>query len=117
MIKWRKVAESTGIPLGRIELLTGKNYHVWALKVAAILRTRKLFREIIESEEPPIDQNPESQAAKVRNLWETKNDEAFGVIITTLSDSQADQFLVEDKARKVWETLRQMYAGDAEDKR
>lgn len=31
----------------KIDLLTGKNYCVWALKVGVILRGKKLFREVI----------------------------------------------------------------------
>lgn len=108
---------NSAISLNRIELLTGNNYHVWALKVSAILRAKLLFREIIEADEPPVAQNAESAEGKVRRLWERKNDEAFGIIITTLSDEQAGQFLVESKAKTVWNELKRMHAGNAEDRK
>lgn len=56
-VKRKKMAEAVGMPLNKIKPLTDNNYHIWALKVAAILRTKKLFRQIIESEETPVVQD------------------------------------------------------------
>lgn len=67
----------------KIEPLTDDNYYVWALKVSAILRNRKLYKDIIEREEP------DTSAGIVREQWENKNDEAFGIIVLTLSNEQA----------------------------
>ncbi|CAK9821285.1 Retrovirus-related Pol polyprotein from transposon TNT 1-94 [Anthophora retusa] len=100
---------------GKIEQLTNKNYHVWALKVGAALRSRKLFKEVIEKDEPPVTNDVRSQEGKDRLLWETKNDEAFGIIILTLSDEHAGLFLGETSAKKVWNELKNMYMGQAED--
>lgn len=59
----------------------------------------------------------EINAAKVRAKWERKNDEAFGIIVLTLSSDQAGQFLREPKAKKIWDSLKQRYAGNVEDRR
>ena len=82
------MAEGTTIPLNKIKQLTGKNYHVWTLKVKAVLKVLKLCREVIEAEAPPESDNPEFAEGKRRFHWENKNDEAFG-IVTILSDKQA----------------------------
>ena len=111
------MSEGTAIPFSKIEPLNDKNYYVWALKVSAVLRARKLFAEVIEGEEPLRGPNPESEAGKKRLKWETKNDEAFGILVTTLSDAQAGQFLTENKAKTVWEVLKRTHAGKAEDRR
>ncbi|UYV85167.1 hypothetical protein LAZ67_X004795 [Cordylochernes scorpioides] len=45
-----------------------------------------------------------------------KNDEAFGIIITTLTNEQAGMFIGETNAKKVWDSLRKTYTGNLEDK-
>lgn len=81
------MAESMLAQANKIESLIDDNYYVWALKVSAILRNRKLYKEIIEGEEPALT------AGAVREAWEAKNNEAFGIIILTLSSEQAGQFI------------------------
>ena len=76
---------------------------MWALKIKTVLKARKLYREVIEAKPPPESNNPESAEGKRRSRWESKNDEAFGIIVTTLSDEQAGQFLTESSARRIWE--------------
>ncbi|UYV81528.1 hypothetical protein LAZ67_20001451, partial [Cordylochernes scorpioides] len=49
-------------------------------------------------------------------IWSDKNDEAFGIIITTLSNEQAGMFIGETNAKKVWDSLRKTYTGNLEDK-
>ncbi|KAK2577043.1 hypothetical protein KPH14_000894 [Odynerus spinipes] len=84
------MAECNIVPTGRIEPLTNKNYYVWSLKVDALLRSKKLYKEVIEADEPPVVENPESEAGKRRLKWEALNNEAFSFIILTLSAEQAD---------------------------
>ena len=103
--------------MSRVELLTDKNYFVWALKVRALLRARKLFKEVIENPEPPTLANLETPEGKVRQIWESKNDEAFGILIMTISEEQAGQFLVETKAKNLWEELRKLHEGNAQDRK
>ncbi|KAK2578428.1 hypothetical protein KPH14_000975 [Odynerus spinipes] len=100
------MAEHAVLPINKIEPLNNKNYYVWALKVAAVLRNRKLYREVIESQEPARVANEESEAGKKRIIWENKNDEAFSIIILTWSEEQAGQFLGETKAKVVWDELK-----------
>ncbi|UYV84441.1 hypothetical protein LAZ67_X002182 [Cordylochernes scorpioides] len=49
-------------------------------------------------------------------IWSDKNDEAFGIIITTLTNEQAGMFIGETNAKKVWDSLRKTYTGNLEDK-
>lgn len=58
--------------------------------------------------------NPESAEGKLRMKWEEKNDEAFSIIVTTLSEEQAGQFLTETNAKKIWITLRGLHEGDTQ---
>ncbi|UYV76796.1 K02A2.6-like, partial [Cordylochernes scorpioides] len=81
-------------PTTKIEPLTGTNYPIWALKVGALLRGKKLFKCVILDPEPDIKDEVAWQ------IWSEKNDEAFGIIVTTLSDEQAGMFLDETKAKK-----------------
>lgn len=110
------MAEPSGLLANKVEPLSGANYQVWAMKVGAILRSRKLFRDVIEGFEPPRA-IAGSNEAKERDLWESKNDEAFGIIILTLSQEQAGMFIGETKAKKVWEELKRIHTGTVEDKR
>ncbi|UYV65615.1 hypothetical protein LAZ67_3004867 [Cordylochernes scorpioides] len=96
-------------PTTKIEPLTGTNYPIWALKVGALLRGKKLFKCVISDPEPDIK---DEVAWKI---WSVKNDEAFGIIVTTLSDEQAGKFLDETKAKKVWDELKKIYTGNLED--
>ena len=89
------MSEGIAIPFNMIELLNDKNYHVWALKIGAVLRARKLFREVLESAEPPVAVNPDSPEGKAGEKWEVKNDEAFGIIITTVAASTLVRSLLE----------------------
>ncbi|XP_015438721.1 PREDICTED: uncharacterized protein LOC107193730 [Dufourea novaeangliae] len=111
------MAEGGIIPINIVKQLTNKNYYVWALKISAILRSRKLYKEVIEAAEPPISANLESPEAKVRATCEAKNDEAFSLIILTLSEEQAGQFLNESSAKAVWEKLKQRFSGNVEDRK
>ncbi|UYV61392.1 hypothetical protein LAZ67_1004695 [Cordylochernes scorpioides] len=88
----------------------GTNYPIWALKVGALLRGKKLFKCVISDPEPDIKDEVAWQ------IWSEKNDEAFGIIVTTLSDEQAGMFLDETKAKKVWDELKKIYTGNLEDK-
>ncbi|UYV79912.1 hypothetical protein LAZ67_18001028, partial [Cordylochernes scorpioides] len=97
-------------PTTKIEPLTGTNYPIWALKVGALLRGKKLFKCVISDPEPDIKDEVAWQ------IWSEKNDEAFGIIVTTLSDEQAGMFLDETKAKKVWDELKKIYMGNLEDK-
>ncbi|UYV77867.1 hypothetical protein LAZ67_15002623, partial [Cordylochernes scorpioides] len=97
-------------PTTKIEPLTGTNYPIWALKVEALLRGKKLFKCVISDPEPDIKDEVAWQ------IWSEKNDEAFGIIVTTLSDEQAGMFLDETKAKKVWDELKKIYTGKLEDK-
>lgn len=103
--------------LNKIQQLNGINYHVWALKIGIILQSRKLLREVTKSGELPHGGITESEEGKRKQEWETENDEAFGIIILTLPEDQAGQFLGKTKARNVWTELREIYAGDIEDRR
>lgn len=57
----------------------------------------------------------QAQAEKHKN--ETKNNEAFGIIILTLSSEQAGQFIGETNAKIVWKQLETRYAGNIEDRK
>lgn len=100
-----------GMLTNKIEPLTDDNYYVWALKVGAILRNRKLYKDVIENEEPAPN------AGSNRETWEAKNNEAFGIIILTLSSEQAGQFIGETNAKNVWKQLETRYAGNIEDRK
>ncbi|CAK9806335.1 hypothetical protein ANTPLA_LOCUS4843 [Anthophora plagiata] len=107
--------DNTMMATGKIEQLTNKNYHVLALKVGAALRSRRIFKDVIENDEPPVTNNVRTREGKDRLLWETKNDEAFDIIILTLSDEHAGLFLGGTSAKKVWNELKNMYMCQAED--
>ncbi|UYV80058.1 hypothetical protein LAZ67_18001552 [Cordylochernes scorpioides] len=49
-------------------------------------------------------------------IWSDKNDEAFGIIITTLTNDQAGMFIGETNAKKVWDSLKKTYTVNLEDK-
>ncbi|UYV81623.1 hypothetical protein LAZ67_20001740 [Cordylochernes scorpioides] len=49
-------------------------------------------------------------------IWSDKNDEAFGIIITTLTNEQARMFIGETNAKKVWDSLKKTHTGNLEDK-
>ncbi|UYV73960.1 hypothetical protein LAZ67_11001597 [Cordylochernes scorpioides] len=106
----RKMAEYNVLSQTKIEPLTGNNYQIWALKIGAVLRGRKLFKCVISDPEPDMED---------KSSWEIlsdKNDEAFGIIITTLTNEQAGMFIGETNAKKVWDSLRKTYTGNLEDK-
>lgn len=115
-VRRKTMAEPSGLLANKVEPLSGANYQVWAMKVGAILRSRKLFRDVIEGFEP-ARALAGSNEAKERDLWESKNDEAFGIIILTLSQEQAGMFIGETKAKKVWEELKRIHTGTVEVKK
>ncbi|UYV72181.1 K02A2.6-like [Cordylochernes scorpioides] len=53
-----------------------------------------------------------------KSSWEICSDknEAFVIIITTLTNEQAGMFIGETNAKKVWDSLRKTYTGNLEDK-
>lgn len=51
-----------GMLTNKIEPLTDDNYYVWSLKVGAILRNRKLYKDVIENEEPATNAGPSREA-------------------------------------------------------
>lgn len=103
--------------VSRIEPLTGNNYYTWALKVGAVLKSRRLFKPIIEGNGIPNIGTPGSVEQNARDKWEEQNDDAFGIIILTLAPEQAAQFINETNAKKVWEELKNTYAGNIEDRK
>ncbi|UYV78766.1 hypothetical protein LAZ67_16002681 [Cordylochernes scorpioides] len=70
--------------------------------LGALLRGKKLFKCVISDPEPDIKDEVAWQ------IWSEKNDESFGIIVTTLSDEQAGM--------KVWDELNKIYTGNLEDK-
>ncbi|UYV81320.1 hypothetical protein LAZ67_20000761 [Cordylochernes scorpioides] len=105
-----KMAEYNFLSQTKIEPLTGNNYQIWALKIGAVLRGRKLFKCVISDPEPDMEDKSSWE------IWSDKNDEAFGIIITTLTNEQAGMFIGETNAKKVWDSLRKTYTGNLEDK-
>lgn len=81
------------------------------MKVKTVLKARKLCCEVVEAEAPESD-NLEFAEEKRTSRWKNKNDEALGIIVTTLSDEQAGQFLTESSARRVWDKLRETHVVD-----
>ncbi|UYV75901.1 hypothetical protein LAZ67_13001740 [Cordylochernes scorpioides] len=104
------MAEYNFLSQTKIEPLTGTNYQIWALKIGAVLRRRKLFKCVISDPEPDMEDKSSWE------IWSDKNDEAFGIIITTLTNEQAGMFIGETNAKKVWDSLRKTYTGNLEDK-
>ncbi|UYV70259.1 hypothetical protein LAZ67_7002299, partial [Cordylochernes scorpioides] len=104
------MAEYNVLSQTKIEPLTGNNYQIWALKIGAVLRGRKLFKCVITDPEPDMEDKSSLE------IWSDKNDEAFGIIITTLTNEQAGMFIGETNAKKVWDSLRKTYTGNLEDK-
>ncbi|UYV70659.1 hypothetical protein LAZ67_8000192, partial [Cordylochernes scorpioides] len=101
--------------MNRIEPLTSSNYHIWALKISAILRSKKLFKKVIESPKPNHGM-VDSKEEEFFKEWEDKNDEAFGIIIVNLSPEQAGIFIGETNATTVWDELKRIHTGNIEDK-
>ncbi|UYV82410.1 hypothetical protein LAZ67_21001978, partial [Cordylochernes scorpioides] len=62
------------------------------------------------------DPEPDMEDKSSWEIWSDKNDEAFGIIITTLTNEQAGMFIGETNAKKVWDSLRKTYTGNLEDK-
>ena len=94
--------------LNRIEPLTGNNYQMWQMKVKAILKSKKLFKAVIEKPEP-------KEAAEML-IYEEQNDEAFAIIILTLSSEVAAMFTAETSAKKIWLELEKIHTGNREDR-
>ncbi|UYV65814.1 hypothetical protein LAZ67_3005530, partial [Cordylochernes scorpioides] len=69
-----------------------------------------------ESAKPQPDPEPDMEDKSSWEIWSDKNDEAFGIIITTLTNEQAGMFIGETNAKKVWDSLRKTYTGNLEDK-
>lgn len=90
---------------------------IWALKVSAVLKSRRIFKPIIEGIEVADIGAPGSAERKAREKWEEQNDDAFGILILTLSAAQAALFINETDAKKVWLDLKNTYAGNAEDRK
>ncbi|UYV74788.1 hypothetical protein LAZ67_12000984, partial [Cordylochernes scorpioides] len=59
---------------------------------------------------------PDMEDKSSWEIWSDKNDEAFGIIITTLTNEQAGMFIGKTNAKKVWDSLRKTYTGNLEDK-
>lgn len=111
------MADAHHLSINKVELLTRSNYYVWELKVSAILRNKGLFKPVIEDPEPPSGEEPSTPEAKLREAWEVKNDKAISIINVTLSTEQAGLFIGARSAKKVWEDLRRIHAGNVEDRK
>lgn len=98
--------EHVGSQVSRIESLTGLNYNVWALKVSAVLKSKRLFKPIIEGTEVPDVGDEGTPERKARTKWEEQNDDAFSIIVLTLSGEQASLFINDNDAKKVWFELK-----------
>ncbi|UYV75826.1 hypothetical protein LAZ67_13001452 [Cordylochernes scorpioides] len=81
--------------------------------LGAILISRTLIEEFNQEGKTPRARQASNQRPL---LFLEKNDEAFGIIVTTLSDEKAGMFLDETKAKKVWDELKKIYTGNLEDK-
>ncbi|UYV66907.1 hypothetical protein LAZ67_4003288, partial [Cordylochernes scorpioides] len=84
----------------KIEPLTGTNYQIWELKFGTALRGRKLFKCVISDPEPDMEDKSSWES------WSEKDDGAFRIIITTLTNEQAGMCIGETNAKKVWNSLR-----------
>ena len=106
------MVRSNYISLSKIDLLTRTNYHFQKLKVSAVLRSKKLYKAVIEDDEISEDRDMDKRTA-----WEKQNDEAFGIFIVTLLEDKASLFISETKAKAVWNELQRIHAGNIEDQR
>ncbi|UYV79871.1 hypothetical protein LAZ67_18000944 [Cordylochernes scorpioides] len=109
-LEWAKMAEYNFLSQTKIEPITGTNYQIWALKIGAVLRGRKLFKCVISYPEPEMEDKSSWE------IWSEKNYEAFGIIITTLTNEQTGMFRGETNAKREWDSLRKTITGNLEDK-
>ncbi|XP_071035282.1 uncharacterized protein [Parasteatoda tepidariorum] len=88
--------------------LTGTNYHLWAMKMEAVLNLKKLMSAL--TEEVPTD------PGKLQ-VWETTNQDAVSYLKLLLSDEQALQYAEEKNAKALWTRIKTTYTGLEEDRK
>nr|XP_042910227.1 uncharacterized protein LOC107448150 [Parasteatoda tepidariorum] len=91
-----------------IPKLTGTNYHLWAMKMEAVLNLKKLMSAV--TEEAPTD------PGKLQ-VWETTNQDAVSYLKLSLSDEQALQYAEEKNAKALWTRIKTTYTGLEEDRK
>lgn len=77
------MAEGANISFGKIELLTNANYNLWSIKMSALIKSKHLYEDVLQKEEPKIIPGNEVSERKWQE-WTYKNDEVMGMLILTL---------------------------------
>ncbi|XP_076660400.1 uncharacterized protein LOC143363848 [Halictus rubicundus] len=104
------MAESASFAMSRIEPLTSKNYALWSMRLAALIKAKHLYQEVIVQDEPIKDENDAESVARW-NDWSRKNGEVCAIIILTLSAEQAMACRNITMAKELWNTIKRRHEG------
>lgn len=104
------MAEGANISFGKIELLTNANYNLWSIKMSALIKSKHLYEDVLQKEEPKIIPGNEVSERKWQE-WTYKNDEVMGMLILTLSNEQLLACRGINNAKTLWETLKKRHEG------
>lgn len=94
----------------RTEPLTGSNYMIWATRIKAILKSKELYKCILEDGEPDTTDEAYTDCKK-------KNDKVYEIIVLNLLLEQSGQFLNKEKAKNIWDKLKSILMGRVENQR
>ena len=92
-----------------VEPLDNKNYFLWSEKIEGILRSRKLWKKVmnVKPREKPVEGDTEyEKKLKEWNDWDDDNYTARSVMINTMSRAQTLKYSSEKNAGKLWTRIK-----------
>lgn len=102
------MVEKTALPT--IPLLRGDNYYNWRVKMESMLQLKRLLCVLIQDR--PTGDNKRKEKAE----FDEKNADAVACIRLSLNDEQVLQFASYTNAKQLWQAIRDVYTGPAEDR-
>ncbi|CAA7014800.1 unnamed protein product [Microthlaspi erraticum] len=98
-----------------IPIFNGEKYDFWSIKMATILRTRKLWSVVVEGVPPePVqgEETPASQRAKTLREEAVTNDTlALQILQTAVTDQIFSRIAAASTSKKAWDALKDEYEG------
>lgn len=103
--------------LTSVEALDDTNYFLWSEKIEGILRSKKLWKEVINiklPEKPEEEDEDYRNKFKTWNEWDDDNYVARTIMINTMSKAQLLKYSREKSADKLWSLIKHDMANETE---
>lgn len=103
--------------LTSIEPLDDTNYFLWSKKIEGILRSKKLWKKVINvkpPEKPEEEDEDYRNKYKAWNEWDDDNYAARTIMINTMSKAQLLKYSREKSADKLWSLIKHDMANETE---